>query len=152
MKQINDTLFIKSVSFKDIIQLRFLFDLLCEREPSINISHDLIVKELYTFDKHCQFVISNPYWKWFVVYKDNNPIGSFYLTTKKNLSGRAIGIFIKNTEQKNGYGTAILNYIKEKYKKERLLANIAPNNLISQKFFAKQGFKKIQITYKLENK
>jgi len=126
---------LKSVTKND---LKFLYDLLLERNPIANISH----KKMPTYDEHVKFVMSKPYAKWYVIQHKKNRIGSAYLTKQNE-----IGIFLKREEHNKGVGDIVLESIIEKNGSGRYLANISPRNKKSIKFFKKHGFNLIQHTY-----
>ena len=124
----------------------FLYDLLKERDPTANISH----RELPPFWKHVKFIESKPYSAWYIVLRGREncdvlePIGSVYLTKQDE-----IGIFLTKEYQGKRYGDRVLSLLMAAEPRPSYLANIAPGNLISQKFFERSGFKKIQLTYGL---
>ncbi len=128
------------VSEKD---LRFLYELLKERKPSINISH----RKMPTFKKHVNFVVSKPYSKWYIIYYGKNKIGSIYLSKQNE-----VGIFIKKAFLMKGVGTKALRLLMELNPRKRFLANINPKNKKSIKFFKKNRFKILQHTYELRIK
>jgi len=119
---------------------QFLYELLLEREPSVNISH----KKIPTFQQHLKFINSKPYSRWYIIKKNDQKIGSIYLTKQNE-----IGIFVKKEFQKEGLGMKSMKLLMMKNPRSRYLANINPKNLKSTKFFKKFGFKLIQHTYEL---
>jgi len=125
------------VSEKD---LRFLYKLLKEREPSTNISH----RKMPTFNEHVNFVLSKPYSKWYIIYYGKKKIGSIYLSKQNE-----VGIFIKKAFFMKGIGTDSLRLLMELNPRERFLANINPKNKRSIEFFKKNKFKILQHTYEL---
>ena len=74
---------LREVSQNDLL---FLFKLLKERNPIANISH----KNMPSFKEHKNFVLSQPYSAWYVIYVGNKKIGSIYLSKQDE-----IGIFFK---------------------------------------------------------
>ena len=131
-------------------QAVFLYDLLKERDPVANISH----KALPPFFMHVQFILSRPYHCWNLIEVKGihegmwaMPIGSVYLTKADE-----IGLFLAKPFQGQGYGRRVLNILFEAYPREMYLANIAPRNEGSKRFFEGQGFRHIQNTYALERK
>lgn len=138
MENQQEKLKIVSVSSKDI---KFLYELLRERDPKANISH----KKMPTFQEHGEFVKSKPYKKWYVIKFENQKIGSVYLTEQNE-----IGIFIKKEYQGNNFGNQILKLLINKNPEKRFLANVNPKNKKSINFFKKNNFKLIQHTYELE--
>jgi len=128
---------LRLVTEKDI---RFLYELLKEREPSTNISH----RKMPTYNEHVNFVLSKPYSKWYIIYHEKNKVGSIYLSKQNE-----VGIFIKKTFFMKGIGTDALRLLMELNPRERFLANINPKNKKSTEFFKKNGFKILQHTYEL---
>ena len=119
---------------------KFLFSLLKERDPKINISH----KKIPTYQQHKKFVSSKPYKKWYIIKFNKIKIGSIYLSKNNE-----IGIFIKNDFQNHKFGNDVLRIFMLQYPQDRYLANISPKNKKSIKFFTNNGFKLIQYTYEL---
>jgi len=119
----------------------FLYDLLKNRNPNINISH----KKIPTFKEHIKFVNSKPYSKWYIIKQNNEKVGSIYLSKQNE-----IGLFLQNNVQGKNIGTVALKLLIMKNPKKRILANINPKNKKSIKFFEKNGFKLIQFTFELE--
>jgi RimJ/RimL family protein N-acetyltransferase len=125
------------VSKKD---LRFLYEILKERKPSTNISH----QKMPTYKEHVSFVLSKPYSKWYVIYFGKNKVGSIYISKQNE-----IGIFIKKEFLKKGLGTKVLKTMINLNPRKQYLANINPKNKKSVEFFKKNGFKILQHTYEL---
>ena len=121
----------------------FLYDVLNERDPRVNISH----KKMPSFAQHVKFVLSKPYSKWYVIAKSEQDIGSIYLTKDNE-----IGIFIKKDDQGRGIGVKALKLLMEKNPRSRYLANVNPKNKKSIQFFKNNGFNLIQHTYELKKK
>ena len=119
---------------------RFLYDLLCERDPQINISH----KKMPSYKQHVKFVLSKPYSNWYVIKTKNKKVGSIYLSKQNE-----IGIFIKKQFHNKSFGHIALKILIEKNPRSRYLANVNPKNLKSKKFFEKNDFKLIQHTYEI---
>ena len=128
---------LKLVSEKDH---RFLFELLKERKPSMNISH----RKMPTFSEHVNFVLSKPYSKWYIIYYGKKKSGSIYLSKQNE-----VGIFVKKSFVMKGIATDSLKLLMELNPKERFLANINPKNKKSIEFFKKNRFKILQHTYEL---
>ena len=128
---------IKSVKKNDS---EFLYQLLLDREPIANISH----KKMPTYNQHLKFLKSKPYSKWYIIWNNEQRVGSVYLTKQDE-----IGIIIKKEYQKEGIGKTVLGLIINQNPRKRYLANIAIKNIHSKRFFKKNGFKLIQHTYEL---
>ena len=116
----------------------FLFDLLKQREGTVNISH----KSLPDWEEHLQYVKKHDYQSWDIIWVENTRIGNIYLTRNDE-----IGIFIDKKLQFHGYGSKALEEFMKKNGKKRYLANINPTNYKSIQFFGKHGFIHIQNTY-----
>ena len=116
----------------------FLFDLLKQREGTVNISH----KSLPDWEEHLQYVKKHDYQSWDIIWVENTRIGNIYLTKNNE-----IGIFIDKKLQFHGYGSKALEEFMKKNGKKRYLANINPTNYKSIQFFGKHGFIHIQNTY-----
>ena len=116
----------------------FLFDLLKQREGTVNISH----KSLPDWEEHIQYVKKHDYQSWDIIWVENTRIGNIYLTKNDE-----IGIFIDKKLQFHGYGSKALEEFMKKNGKKRYLANINPTNYKSIQFFGKNGFTHIQNTY-----
>jgi len=128
---------------KNQIHTIFLYHMLANRDPKTNISH----KIKPPFENHVDFIKNNPYYKWWLICDEEKIIGNTYLTTRKNLSGHAIGIFFSKKNCGKGVGTKVIKKIISLFPGERFLANISPKNHQSRIFFKKLGFKLIQNTY-----
>ena len=116
----------------------FLFDLLKQREGTVNISH----KSLPDWEEHLQYVKKHDYQSWDIIWVENTRIGNIYLTKNNE-----IGIFIDKKLQFHGYGSKALEEFMKKNGKKRYLANVNPTNYKSIQFFGKHGFIHIQNTY-----
>ncbi len=119
---------------------KFLYNLLKERESSVNISH----KKMPTYNQHTKFVSSNPYFRWYIIEYDGKNAGSIYLSKNNE-----IGIFLKKSFQGNKIGKIAVELLIQKHPRSRFLANINPKNKNSIKFFKKSGFNLIQYTFEL---
>lgn len=121
---------------------RFLYDLLQQRKPEVNISH----KKMPTFKQHEKFVSSKPYKKWYIVKFLNESIGSIYLSYQNE-----IGFFLKKEYEKNAIRNYILDLFIKKNPQSEYFVNINPKNKKLIMFFQKNGFTLLQKTYKFEN-
>lgn len=120
--------------------LKFLFEILEEREDKVNISH----RKMPTFEQHKKFVASKPYSKWYVILQGIEKVGSIYFSKQNE-----IGIFLKKGSHHTGIGSVALKLIMEKNPKKRYLANVNPKNKKSIEFFKKNDFNILQHTYEL---
>ena len=135
MRKIQSSISLKSVTNSDV---KFLFDLLKERNPRVNISH----KKMPTYKQHTKFIESKPYSKWYIILKSKQKIGSIYLSKNDE-----IGIFLSKKFQGKNVGNFALNELMKKNPRKRFLANVSPKNKKSMEFFKKNGFKLIQYTF-----
>jgi len=139
MKSDLNQIHLKSVSK---IDYDFLYDLLKQRKPEVNISH----KKMPTMKQHEKFVSSKPYKKWYVIKFLNESIGSIYLSNQNE-----IGFFLKKEYEKNVIRNYILDLFIKKNPQSEYFVNINPKNKKLSKFFQNNGFRLLQKTYKLEN-
>lgn len=116
-----------------------LYELLSERDDTINISH----REMPSYASHVAFVKSQPYMAWYLMQVDGEIVGSIYLSKQ-----REVGLFVFRKHEGKGYGKEALAML-QKYWPGKLLANVNPKNERSIEFFKGQGFKLIQATYAL---
>ena len=135
MKKTQSPISLKSVTNSDV---KFLFDLLKERDPRVNISH----RKMPTYNQHTKFIKSKPYSKWYIILKSKEKIGSIYLSKNDE-----IGIFLSKKFQGKNVGNFALNELIKKNPRKRFLANVNPKNKKSIQFFKNNNFKLIQYTF-----
>ena len=135
MKKTQSPISLKSVTNSDV---KFLFDLLKERDPHVNISH----RKMPTYNQHTKFIKSKPYSKWYIILKSKQKIGSIYLSKNDE-----IGIFLSKKFQGKNVGNFALNELMKKNTRKRFLANVNPKNKKSISFFKNNNFKLIQYTF-----
>ena len=135
MKKTLSPISLKSVTNSDV---KFLFDLLKERDPRVNISH----RKMPTYSQHTKFIKSKPYSKWYIILKSKQKIGSIYLSKNDE-----IGIFLSKKFQGKNVGNSALNELMKKNPRKRFLANVNPKNKKSISFFKNNNFKLIQYTF-----
>ena len=135
MEKKQSSISLKSVTNSDV---KFLFDLLKERSPYVNISH----KKMPTYNQHTKFIKSKPYSKWYIILKSKQKIGSIYLSKNDE-----IGIFLSKKFQGKNVGNFVLNEVMKKNPRKRFLANVNPKNKKSISFFKNNNFKLIQYTF-----
>ena len=133
----------KTISLRTInnTDIRFLFELLKQRDHHTNISH----KKMPTFAEHQKFVKSKPYSKWYIILRLKERIGSIYLSKNDE-----IGIFIPKDFQGTNIGKTALAEIIKRNPRKHYLANVNPKNKKSIKFFKNNKFKLIQYTFELD--
>ena len=118
--------------------IEFLFDLLKKRDPISNISH----KKMPSYSQHIKFIKSKPYSKWYIILKENEKIGSIYLSKNNE-----IGLSILESKRTKNIQNLALNELIKKNPRKRILANINPKNKNLISFFKKNDFKLIQYTF-----
>ena len=116
----------------------FLFELLLQRSSKENISH----KKMPTYEEHIKFIMSKPYYKWYIVKKDHDSIGAVYLTQLNE-----IGISLVKKFDNEKIKNEVLELIMKKHPKKRYIVNINPKNKQGINFFKKRGFRLIQYSY-----
>ena len=130
---------LKKISDDDII---FLYDLLEKRNPEKNISHTHMPK----FEVHREFVLSKPYTNWYIIKKNDEKIGSIYLSKRDE-----IGVSILDSFEFDEIAKSSFKLLMELNPRKRYLANVSPKNKISQKFLEKNGFVGLEYVYELKN-
>lgn len=136
--------------------LEWLYELLKERDPEINISH----RDLPTFEQHRQFVTRRPYRFWYVIERQpegkEEPVWVGYISATHN---NEIGIVLRKAYRGCGYGPEAIqglighhhpNPAEPSVRSGAWLANIAPANDHSKHVFKRLGFRKIQETYEFQ--
>lgn len=118
--------------------IEFLFDLLKKRDPIANISH----KKMPSYSQHIKFIKSKPYSKLYIILKENEKIGSIYLSKNNE-----IGLSILESKRTKNIQNLALNELIKKNPRKRFLANINPKNKNLISFFKKNDFKLIQYTF-----
>lgn len=128
-----------------------LWQLLRERPPEANISH----RHLPTREEHARFVASHPYRSWYLIQAGAPPtfVGGCYLTRHNE-----IGIAILQAYQRRGFARAAVLELLRTHdplpaiageRRGRFVANVAPGNAASQRFFASLGATVVQHTYEI---
>ena len=133
----------------------FLYELMKERDPEINISH----RALPTFAQHMDFIESRAFRLWYLIDVKEGPLhrlgwAGYVSATERN----EIGIVLKRSARGMGYGPEAIGELIRTHqplpgdpatRNGRWLANIAPTNEHSKHVFQKLGFLEIQRTYAL---
>lgn len=135
---------LREIDPKNMDDVKFLYEMLKERPPEINISHN----EMPTIDDHVKFVQSNPYKKWYIIEDDHIKMGHCNIGRNIMLDNE-IGYWLRPKYQRKGIGTMAVKDMMYLNPRKRYLANIAPKNTKSQQFIESLGFKKCQCTYEL---
>lgn len=139
--------------------IEFLYELMKERAPEANISH----QALPSFEQHRQFIHRRPYRCWYLieVYLANADLPvrvprwvGYVSATHFN----EIGVGLQKQAQGHGIGPAAIRMLMKTHaprpaepavRNGRWLANIAPGNEHSRHVFEKLGFTLLQHTYEL---
>ena len=126
---------------------KFLYDLMKERDPEINISHE----KMPSWAEHLHFIQSRPFRAWYLIEIGDTWVGYVSLTQNNE-----IGVVIKKDHRGKGYGPEAIQTIMRLYdplpaqsafRNGHWLANISPENNHSRHIFEKLGFVKLQETY-----
>lgn len=133
------------VTCSDCAHIDFLYAVLAIRlgNDGENISH----QKMPSYTKHCQFVASSPYARWYIILDadTDEKVGVIYLTQK-----REIGVFIMPWARRRLHAKhAVEEIIKEEG--YPIYANINPRNSRSICFFKRLGFDLKQVVYCREN-
>lgn len=124
----------------------FLYDLMKERNPEINISHST----LPTFDEHIHFVRGRPFRCWYLIAYRSEWAG--YISATHN---NEIGIVLRKAFRGKGIGPEAIQMFIDVFsplpaspscRNGNWVANIAPGNSHSRHVFEKLGFEIIQHT------
>jgi RimJ/RimL family protein N-acetyltransferase len=135
---------VRFVSIREVPEApAILWDLLEEREPQQNISH----RAMPSPEQHLAFVSRSPYRVWYLILAHNEWAGACYLTRQNE-----IGVFIFKAHRGKGYGKWAVKDMMRRFKGKRpFLANIAPGNTDSRKFFEGMGFRHVQDTLRCDS-
>lgn len=140
----NDVVFEKVIPTTK--QIDELFHLLNERTHRISHKHDV------SYDRHKQFVSTNPYRVWFLVRMDGELLGSVYITSENT-----IGINISGSEHDVLIRT-IVDFVKSNFEpleaipSVRIAAfaiNVPPTNEHLIKSLTNLGSELAQLTFYL---
>ena len=118
----------------------FLYELLKNKDPNANISH----KTMPSYDKHVEFVISEPYTSWYIIKADKKNVGAIYLSKQDE-----IGISFVDDSFHDQFGKRVIKLLTKKNPRKRYLANVSPLNKKLQNFFVNNGFTELEYTYEL---
>jgi len=130
---------------KSDADIKLLFELLLLREH--NISHE----EIPDFEDHINFVRSAPYRAWYLIYRKNIAVGTFYIKYDNSIG-------INFPSQRKSEINEIIEFIKLKYLPNEPIKSMVPNffyvNLPSsahdvQSVMRELGHKEIQRSYKI---
>ena len=140
---------VKTLRFEKVkgtdAQVKILFSLLSSRKHSI--SH----LKVPNYEDHRNFVISNPYRIWFIIFINSEAVGSFYLQNDNSI-GLNINCYNSDIIDK------ILTFINEKFKPMPSVPSLIPpffylnvsyKNSDLRKVLMKRNLIPLQISYKL---
>ena len=122
-------------------ELKFLYELLKQREPEQNISHIKMPK----YNQHVKFVRSKPYAFWYIIIENGEKIGSVYLTDLDE-----VGISFVKRKKEKGLEEQVLKLIMKRHPRKKFFINISPKNKKFEILVKKYGFKMVQKTYEFE--
>ena len=135
-----------TVSLQDVRQhsdaLKVLWQLLEERPPEANISHDGHLPE---WTDHRAHVETHDHMGWYLIMAEGIPVGAVYITKKGE-----IGIGILKAHQRKGYAKAGIQAVMAKHPRPEYLANVAPTNGPSHNLFQRLDGELIQYTYRIK--
>ena len=140
---------IKKINFEKICgtdrQKTILFKLLKKRQYKISHSR------LPDINLHNKFVENHPYRAWFIVFDDQEEIGTFYIKFDNSIG---INLLMQTKENIE----AILSFVKNNFSPQSEVSslippyfylNIAGDNCQLQCMLEDMGFYKLQISYKI---
>lgn len=133
--------------------LEWLYELMKERDPEINISHSTMP----SFEQHRQYVSRRPYRFWYLLERQpegkEEPVLVGYISATH---ANEIGIVLKKAYRSCGFGPEAIkalighhrpNPAEPSVRNGSWTANIAPANEHSKHVFKSLGFRKIQETF-----
>jgi RimJ/RimL family protein N-acetyltransferase len=143
--------------------LEWLYELIQEREPEVNISH----RDMPTFEQHRQFVTRRPYRFWYLIeYSPDTPelviagyVAPIFAGYVSATHDNEIGIVLRGEFRGHGLGPDAVRMLIEKHRPNpaepsvrngNWLANVAPANERSRRMFEGLGFRKIQETFEFQ--
>ena len=132
---------INSSSNEDI---SFLYKVLSCRDETENISHVVMP----TYEEHIEFVHSNPYKKWCVVFIDDQRVGSIYLSESNEIGMFTLPEFRDIIKMEETYE----EFIQSINVPSKVFINVSPKNENLKRLVRRMGFTHIQDTYAKEIK
>ena len=109
----------------------FLYEMLKERDSTTNVTH----KELPSFNKHLEFIKSNPYDVWYIIEIESKQVGHIWLDNADR-----IGWFTKKEFKGFGFVIPAFEELKRLHKRKKYLGEVNPNNFESQNLLTKLKF------------
>lgn len=126
-------------------QAKFLYELLNKRKSKNNISNRIIK----SWKDHLNFIdYNNPFSDWYIIEKNQQWVGSIYLTQRNE-----IGIYIAEKFRGGKIGKDALKLLIQKHPRRFYYSNVNPNNedlkKFFQKFFGKTNYKLVEMCYEI---
>lgn len=126
-------------------QAKFLYELLNKRKSKNNISNRIIK----SWKDHLNFIdYNNPFSDWYIIEKNQQWVGSIYLTQRNE-----IGIYITEKFRGGKIGKDALKLLIQKHPRRFYYSNVNPNNedlkKFFQKFFGKTNYKLVEMCYEI---
>jgi len=125
-------------------EIIFLFELLKERE--FNISH----YSLPSFDEHKKFILSNPYYKFAIIFFEKRRIGSIYLK-----DDNTVGLHLLKKFEK--YTSKVITSFEENFKPLEPIKSyrtssfcfyVSPKDNFRKKILLEKDYEIVSITFK----
>jgi RimJ/RimL family protein N-acetyltransferase len=126
-------------------QAKFLYELLNKRTSKNNISN----RTVKSWKDHLNFIdYNNPFSDWYIIEKNQQWVGSIYLTQRNE-----IGIYIAKEFRGKGIGKDALKILIQKHPRRFYYSNVNPNNEDLKKFFQKifgnTNYKLVEMCYEI---
>ncbi|MEQ8285688.1 hypothetical protein [Thalassospira sp.] len=126
-------------------QIQCLYDMLNKRVH--NISHS----KNPSYEEHRDFVLNHPYRFWYIVVKDDLPIGTCYV-----MESNSVSAFLVDGEEEHLYG--VIQFILSNHKPLEELKSLRPShfyinvptgNIDMKERLSKMGWLEVQTTFSL---
>lgn len=126
-------------------QVQALYDLLQRRDHSI--SHQV----LPPFDVHLRFVVNHPYSAWYLIYDQDQAVGSFYLKADNSIG---MNLLINDA----CLVLEVIDFIKQNHQPQPAVPSMVPpyfyinvsaSNTEAQNAMTAAGLIPLQISYKI---
>lgn len=114
------------------------YELLKEREPDEGIDF-----KMPSWAEHLDYMAGYPYGvAWYLIEVKNAqpPVVGDFVGTVSLAPGSEIGVFIFQSQRRNGYAREAIKLLVAKHPREQYRANINPKNLKSIALFTSLGF------------
>lgn len=129
-------------------QAKFLYELLNKRTSKNNISN----RTIKNWKDHLNFIdYNNPFSDWYIIEKNQQWVGSIYLTQRNE-----IGIYIAEEFRGVEIGKDALELLIQKNPRRFYYSNVNPDNedlkKFFQKFFGKTNYRLVEMCYEIVQK